>query len=145
MAFITPIVDRTAEDVLYAMQNQNSTSNLKGAWNISDVNRIIQNVNHLKTLLESEGYSITIIPQSNFVMADLPYVNSKIDILRNNVNAIVNAFHKLNNPSIRYGNILDYTDANTLELNLQITNNLLEGLISSYRYCGTFICGQPRL
>ena len=145
MAWITPIIDRTQQDVLYALANQNSTDNLKGAWNISDVNRIINNIDYLNTKLLEQNYTSGVSTQNNFVMTDLPYVNSKIDIIRNNVNKIVDCFYKMNNPNIRYGTVFDYNDANTLEINLKITNDLLESLIALFKYSGTFYSGTGLL
>lgn len=142
MAWIEPIIDRTQYDVLYAMQNQSSIEDLKGAWNVSDVNRIINNVNYLHGLLGIHGYNSTITPQSEFVISDLPYVTSKIKVIRDNINAIVNSFYKLGNPIIRYGDIFDYNDANSLEQNLKITNDLLESLILDLKYSGNFYSGE---
>lgn len=142
MAWIEPIIDRTQEDVLYAMANQGLDQDLKGAWNVSDVNRIINNINYLHSLLGFYGYNSTITQQNDFIMSDLPHVNSKIDVIRNNINTIINSFYKRNNPTIRYGDVFDFNDANTLEMNLKITNDLLESLIAELKYSGTFVSGQ---
>lgn len=141
MAFITPIIDRTEQDVLYAMLNQNSTQDLKGAWNVSDINRLINNINHLKTELQKLGYNASITAQADFIESELPFA-SKLDIIRNNIKSIVNSFYKFNNPEIRYGDIFDYEDANTLEINLKITNDLLTSLLNELRYCGEGYCGE---
>ena len=142
MAWITPIIDRNQMDVIYALANQNSVMGLKGSWNISDVNRIINNIQHLNTKLAEQNYYPNTNNIPNWVMTDLPHVNSKVDIIRDNVNKIVYSFYKLNNPNIRYGTVFDFNDANALEINLKITNDLLESLIANYKYSGTFSSGE---
>ena len=142
MAWITPIIDRTELDVLYALVNQNNTTDLKGSWNVSDVNRIIGNIEYLNTKLIEQNYNPNIGTIPQWQMEDLPYVNSKVDVIRNNVGKIVNSFYKMENPNIRYGTVLDYNDANTLEINLKITNDLLESLIALFKYSGTFYSGE---
>ena len=58
MSWSSPIFDRTLSDVEYAFQNQSSALNLKGAWNISDANRVIDNCKYLETLLNDLGYTV---------------------------------------------------------------------------------------
>ena len=142
MAWSTPIIDRTLEDVEFAKANQNYTTTLKGAWNVSDINRVINNTKHLSDLLNANGYPNTIKSQGTFVVTDLPYVNSVMDVVRSNVQAVVNCYYKSGNPTIKYGNTFDYNDANALEINLDITNKLLTSMIDAYKYCGTTVCGE---
>ena len=51
-------------------------------------------------------------------------------------------FYKFNNPTIVYGTNASYTGANTMEINLDITNTLLENLISILLYCGEPYAGD---
>lgn len=142
MAWITPIIDRTLSDVQYAIANQNDVSNLKGAFNIYDIDRIINNVEHLKILLNEYGYFPVITPLPSLSEGDLPYLSTVIDVLRTNVENVVESFYQLNNPTIRYGNVFDYNDANSLEINLKITNDLFASMIASIKYAGTFYAGE---
>ena len=52
MTWTTPITDRTFEDVKYAFENQNLSTDLKGAWNVSDTTRIINNMLYLRNLIK---------------------------------------------------------------------------------------------
>lgn len=142
MSWITPIIDRSLSDVEFAMLNQNSTVNLKGAWNISDANRVISNTIDLNNRLTEYNFGVVLTPIPLFVETDLPYVTSKMKIIRDNVNKVSNAFYKLNHKTIVYGDVFSYVDANTLEINLKSTNDLLENMISNFRYSGTTILGE---
>ena len=132
----TPITDRTANDVAYAKANQNESADLKGAWNISDANRVINNTIYLRDLLNQYGYTVEFDDQPLLTEADFPYRDSVIKVMKDNINAVVNAFYEFNNPTIMYGTTASYTGANTMEINLDITNTLLENLISNLLYCG---------
>lgn len=142
MAFVTPIIDRTQADVLYAIINQNSVSDLKGALNISDINRIINNSIYLRDLLIANGFTPSFLNQSLFIETDIPSITSKIDVIRDNVRTLVNSFYTLNNPTITYGNTLNYNDINIIENNILITNSLLQGLINELKLCGYTTCGE---
>lgn len=142
MPWITPITDRTLNDVQYAFSNQNEVSDLKGAWNPSDINRVINNVEYVKTLLNSYGYYPSITSMPTFTESDLPYITSVMNVLRTNVSNIVTSFYQLNNPNIGFGSTFDYVDANSLEINLSITNQLLENMIALFKYSGTFYSGE---
>jgi hypothetical protein len=146
MAWSTPIFDRQLSDVEYAMLNQNSTSDLKGAFNISDANRIINNTIYLRDLLNLYGYDVEQFPnQTLLTETDLPHVNSVIEVMKSNIIKVVDAFYKDGNPEITYGNILDYISVNAMELNLNITNTFLESMIASVILCGNYISGQSIL
>ena len=142
MPFVTPRLDRTQEDVLYAFANQTSTSDLKGALNVSDVNRMIGNTIHLRDLLNQYGFTSSFPNQPLFTMDTLPHVNSQIDVIRNNIRTIVQAFYTMGNPEIASGNTLNYIDVNALEMNIKITNDLITALILEMRNCGYYTCGQ---
>lgn len=142
MSWSTPIIDRSLSDVEFAMLNQNSTANLKGAWNISDANRVINNTIYLNDRLTEYGYGVTLTPIPLFIETDLPYVVSKMKIIRDNVNKVSNAFYKLHHKTIVYGDVFSYVDANTLEINLKSTNDLLESMISCFKYSGVTISGE---
>lgn len=56
MAWITPVTDRTLEDVLDAKNNQAGTLGKKGAMDYPDLNRIEDNYKYLMGLLNGAGY-----------------------------------------------------------------------------------------
>jgi hypothetical protein len=142
MPWITPITDRIQEDVDFAKENQSSTSDLKGAWNISDINRIIDNTIYLRNLLFENGYNITIIEQSHIVESDIPYITSFIKVLKDNIKSLVDGFYSRGNPVIDYSQFPTFTMANNLEINLEITNSLLNSMIAELKYCGEPKCND---
>lgn len=142
MSWSTPIIDRTYDDVLYAIANQTATIDLKGAWNVSDANRLIDNIEYLKLRLNDYQIYPVITPMSYFIQSELPYSSTRISTLKNNIINLVNSYYKMNHPVIRMGRILDYTDANAMELNLKLTNDLFDSMVKLYKYSGTFNSGQ---
>lgn len=141
MAWTTPINDRTQSDVDYALANQSATIDLKGAWNVSDANRVIDNTLYLKERLNAQGYYFTYTPQSHIAEADFPYKISFVNVMKDNINNMIAAFYSSGNPVIGYNMNPNYITANSIETNLKITNELLVLMIQSFRVCGTFNCG----
>lgn len=114
---------------------------IKGAWNISDLNRIEQNCKHLFEELTDLGYDIgVIIKENEWLYEDFP-VLSEIDRIRLNVKLLCDVF--LITSDLDFGNIyLDYDNANRIEQLLLFVYNTLQNLFTGLRYCGTFNCGQ---
>lgn len=140
--WITPIKDRTLADVQYAIANQNLVSDLKGAYNLSDIDRVMENVVYLRDLLNDYGRFPVVTALPVLVEADLPYLSLVMDVLRTNVVNVRDAYYQLGHPLIRYGTEFNYTDANALEESLYLTNLLLQSMISTIKYSGTFYSGE---
>lgn len=139
----TPITDRTEADVISAISGQSNIADNKGAWNISDANRIIDNTIVLRDILISNGYNISFENQTHLLVEDLPYVTSVMRVMRDNIMALVNGFYKLTeSPNISYASYLNYTLANNMELNLSITNTLLENMILDLQFTGEPTSGE---
>lgn len=139
----TPIVDRTQADVTTALSGQSNVSDNKGAWNISDANRVIDNSIVLRDILVKNGYNISFTNQPHMSMDDVPYMTSFMKVLKDNIMALVNGFYKLTeSPTISYANYLNYTIANNMELNLNITNTLLENMINELDFSGEPTAGE---
>jgi len=141
MAWTTPITDRTLADIEYAITHQDAVLDLKGAWNISDINRIIDNTDYLKTQLNNYGYFFPYTTLTHLVETDFPFDASFVTVLKTNVISMVDAFYKQGNPTIVINTNPTYTMANSIEINLQSTLDLLTLLPQSFRRCGTFSCG----
>lgn len=136
MSWTTPITDRTEDDVTYALENQDSVSDLKGAWNISDANRVIDNSIYLRDLLNSYGYTVSFADQPHLTVSDFPYITSVIKLMKDNIQLLLDAFYTEGNPSLTYSQYANYNSANSMEINLDITNTLLENMIAELIYCG---------
>lgn len=143
MAFTTPITDRTYEDTQYAFLNQDSEEDLKGAWNVSDVNRVIDNTIWLRDTLVSLGYYVyPFADQPHMEVSDYPYYETVSKVYKQNVMWVVNAFYKQNNPSISTSDSTSYLVANALEQNILITWQLVQQLLGGVKRSGTFNSGQ---
>lgn len=143
MSWSNPITDRTLDDVLYALENQNLVEDLKGAFNISDANRIIDNTLYLKELLESYEFPVLDYePQEHIVETDIPYISSVIWLMIQNVIVVTNAYYITTHQTLSYPNNLNYQKVNDIEENLRLTYKLLTDMISNAKKCGTFISGQ---
>lgn len=141
----TPIYDRTQADVDAAKQqlrewriSGGTIVDLKGCFNISDLNRIEQNTEFLKDLLNSRGYQIVITTKYDWKYSDIPL---KADISRviNNIDAIHKAFP-----------ITDFVDLPETISNYETVNLLEKALAKLYyyvdfiinHYCDTFHSGS---
>lgn len=166
MAWITPIFDRTVEDTVYARRNQGNAENNKGAMNVQDMNRIEGNHRYLLTRLRNEGYHIGRIYR-NYTETEVVYAEdgsaqyvetvytewfeqnipwkSEIDRIRRNFNLLLQQylFGKRISP-IPSSDFLDYAEANKMEQIEQITEETIDQMISQYRLCNTFRCGDGR-
>lgn len=143
MAWETPIYDRTLADATYAKLHQGSTENLKGALNISDLNRIERNTVYLHNVLAGYGYIVDIETHGDWTIRDLFYLTD-MDRIRQNVINIVDGFSVLGTtPTIDLGNYyLTVTDVNDVEEVLHDLNFLLENMVAEFRYCGTIYAGE---
>lgn len=57
VSYITPITNRTQEDVEYARQNQHDVVNKnKGAWNYTDLNRVCNNLKYAAEYMFEQGF-----------------------------------------------------------------------------------------
>lgn len=55
--YITPITDRTQDDVIYARANQSDLTNKnKGAWNYTDANRVCNNLKYAAEWMHDQGF-----------------------------------------------------------------------------------------
>ena len=59
-------------------------SDLKGAYNASDLNRVGSAVDYLTDTLYSMGYNVPTVPKDNWTETDIP-VQSQMDIYINNI------------------------------------------------------------
>lgn len=155
--WVTPITDRTAikgkshveildsnktiiaaaDKILLVLEEKG-----KPRLNWGDLDRIEINCRYIAEQLNLYGYKVTIITKTDWIMDDFPY-QTQIKRIRDNINALISAYHKLiNSPEIVYWNSLNWQDANSLEQNLENLNILLELMKQSFKYSGTFYSGQ---
>lgn len=120
------------------------------AYNAVDINRENNNLQVVKDLLLSYGFpAITPKPiKANYTRTSFPTV-SAINDVRTNINSIIGGFYPVNAPIIVINPTrkqkFDFNEANKLELNLEAMRVLLDAIKDSFRYCGTFSCGEDGL
>lgn len=147
MAWVTPIYDRTMSDVMFALQKiqewRNSgatnTSDLKGCFNVSDINRIENNIRYLADNLSSLYYFSNVVTKT-WGRDGLP-TTSDVNRLIQNTRTLISSFCDNNAPELP-ATLLTITDVNSLEENLYEIKMILDGMIFSFRECDTFYCGE---
>lgn len=160
MAWINPIIDRTQSDVNYIINLKNAiidigwenatveqvfnwlssdTDLLKGSLKYTDLNRIENNIDYLYSLLSSYGYSFTITTRGTWTANEVVKL-SDIDRIKQNIINMVDAFVELTgSPTLTLGqDYINFTIANDIETLIYNTNYLLELMIGSFRYSGTY-------
>lgn len=150
--WITPVTDRTQEDVEFAITKiaewiaGNITHNplvvydLKGCLNVSDINRIENNIEYLSKNLTKMGYTPSVVSKS-WEMSGIPNERDIFRILAN-VRAIISAFYQQDSAPNVPSTILRYEDANDIEKNLELIKELLDCMVSSFRKSNTFKAGS---
>lgn len=147
---VTPletITDRTVADVQYARQMQSTTTtDLKGAYNASDFNRIEGNCKILADYLSYQGYLCTIDTKTDWTMNDIPYLYEHMNRIRENTIKIINCFLQFGNsanaPEIQLKKVHDYKQANDLEKCYQLTIDFLDAMMQQIPICGVHSCGE---
>lgn len=135
------IFDRTLEDVLYAIDNPDSTEYLKGCYNYTDLNRIESNCKYVMELRNKRGILKPIeIITKEWNMKDIPHIND-FNRIRSNIISLMQDMTIPEYETIEFSNTIDYIKANILEKDLSIIKHLIETIEKEVHKCGTFYCG----
>ena len=140
MSWITPIFDRTDEDVAIAKatlaewktRNESDTRPLKGALNYQDLNRIEGNTLYLATELLAHGHHIDITVNVGWVQEDIP-TKEDIDRIIHNADILGTAVHLTIEPPTT---MIGYEQVNIIEKILYEVDKVIERLGMTYRYSG---------
>lgn len=128
------VVDRTEIDVL------NGTS--KGFYNVADLNRVEGMTRYIADLLTAYGYPVTITTKTDWVITDFPTATEMGRYL-NNVKYCVQQYNSVPGVTLPISmDRLDYIGANNIEKMLVGIEELIEEMISHFRLCNTFKCGE---
>lgn len=146
--WITPIFDRTQADVDFALskikewRENGSTSlyELKGCLNVTDINRIENDIQHLSDSLSSLYYFPHAISKE-WNTSGLPDM-SDIDRIIGNVRNIISAYIQTSTAPDVPDTMLTFEQINSIEENLFLVKELIDAMVSTYRNCGTFECGE---
>lgn len=148
MTWIEPVFDRTQEDVEYALKQlaewratgETNTFDLKGCLNVSDINRIENNIAYLATNLSSLYYFSTPVTKT-WEQTQIP-TSDDVDRILNNVRELNEAFYQSpESPPVPDG-LFTISQVNDLEENLYQLKTMLDNMISSFKQSGAFECGE---
>ncbi len=148
MAWIRPIYNRTQEDVDEAIKKLNewittgetNITDLKGCFNVSDLNRIEGNIKYLSDTLNSLYYFSTVTTKT-WGKDGLPTVTD-INRLIANVRKIITAYHQSSNAPSLPTTLTTFEEVNDLEENLYRLKTLLDNMVQAFPECGAYTCGE---
>ena len=150
------ITDRTQADVdlvaqlsaitwadMSDAQKTSWQSNLKGAYNASDLNRVGNAILYIAGRLEDAGYAVPVNPKIDWLESDIPTESGMARYLAD-VEAIRSA---LTVPASVPGTPADmdgltYEEANDIERILLAVDALITNMIDAYFYSNEIICGE---
>lgn len=146
MAWIEPIFDRIQADVDFALQQiqrwrdegSSDITDLKGCFNVSDMNRIENDIQFLSNNL-SDLYYFSTVNTKTWDKASLPTVadiNRMIENTRILVLSICEDAPEL--PTT----LVTFTDVNCIEGILNKLKMILDDMTASFLECDTFECGE---
>ena len=150
------ITDRTQADVDYvrqlsaigwanmsASQRVDWQSNLKGAYNASDLNRVGSAVNYVANRLGEQGYSVEVSPKTTWQESDIP-TEADMEAYRSDVKTIRSVMTVPSStppvPEDMAG--LTYIEANNIEQILLDVDALVTEMINAYFYSDEISCGE---
>ena len=146
-----PIYDRTQEDVDYAKKRiayfkanggVSDGVNLKGCLNYTDVNRIEDNTDYLADLLISLYYFNTISRNSSSWVIKSILDTTNVSRIINNVAILQSAYYTpIGSPDLPT-TLTHYEQVNSVEKCLYLLKEMIDDMVSSFRECGTFYCGE---
>ena len=141
--WISPIYNRTQEDVDYAKSQiklGNNSVIFKGCFTVSDINRIENNCRYIADRLNVLLYTNSITTKV-WDMYGLPNI-TEVKRLINNADALIKAYHQSEDAPALPETLLTYAQVNALERNLYLIKHLIDNMISSFKECNTFECGE---
>jgi hypothetical protein len=113
---------------------------LKGCFNLLDLNRIESNIAFLAEKMESFSYAPN-IHGKQWTKVDMPNQNDMSRII-DNIRSLIDAFYSPDNPPPLPATMLTYADINAIEENLYLIKQLLDCMQSSLKKAGTIKSGS---
>ncbi len=152
--WIEPIIDRTVDDVVeakrqieswkneYLKGNSMLTYELKGCFNVSDINRIEGNIKYLAETLSSLSYPVGVSVKS-WNKSSVP-TKADIDRIILNINNLIRGFYQREVTDLPSA-ISTHSDLNAIEENLKGIKDALNDIISCFQVSGTFQAGTRNI
>ena len=113
---------------------------LKGCFNLLDLNRIENDIDFLAEKIESFGYAPN-IHGKQWERGDMPTQNDMSRIIEN-IRSLISAFYSPDNPPSLPSTMLSYSDINAIEKNLYLIKQLLDVMQTSFKMVGTIKSGS---
>lgn len=126
------VFNRTIDDVL------NHTE--IGEYKYTDLNRVETWCDYLANKLTSYSYPVSIVTKTNWTMSDRRR-SSQMERIRKNIKAIAQVFYSFTQIAPSVTNF-DFSKANNWEQILYEIDSLLNNMIASFLYSGTFYSGE---
>lgn len=150
--WMTPVFDRTQDDVEFASQkiaewiageivgSSFIVNDLKGCLNVSDINRIEGNVAYLAEMLTKYNYPSN-VETKTWIVSSMP---TEIDVKRivDNVRELTTSFYQPVGAPIVPSSMVTYSDINDIERNLYLIKQLLDCMVGSFKISYTFKSGS---
>ena len=155
----TLVTDRTAADLARWLELRNKgysnmteaeraewgAGDMKGAYNVSDLNRVGAALNYLRDRLAEARYisSAEFIAKTDWMEADIPTPQEMQNYLRY-VSVIREALAQFATTPATPTNTggLDYQEANAIEKILVDVDRLITNMQAHFYYCGELFCGE---
>lgn len=162
MEWITPIFDRTIEDVdqvlmLINVIQQDGWNNvdddvksqflgeLRGTFNKVTIERIINNTKYLEEKLLSLGYNPQITHQKDvWSYSDIPTITDLTELVSNLQN-LIDCFYNITGTLPTDMSTLEFDEVNDMERVLYDINRYSDRVDKRRLYCGTVMCGQSKI
>lgn len=150
--WISPIFDRTAENVAFAKEqiqkwkdarSPNKSYPLKGCLNLYDMNRIEGNIQYISDILDSLYY-LTGATCKTWAKSGMPTEPDARRIL-NNLQRIESVYRQPKGVPNIPDSMATYSDINSIEENLYHIKLLIDTMIGCFQKSGTFQSGAMRM
>lgn len=116
---------------------------LKGCFNLLDLNRIEGDIAFLAEKMESFSYAPN-IHGKEWNRVDMPN-QSDMSRIVDNIRALIDAFYTPDNPPPLPSTMLSYSDINAIEENLYLLKQMLDCMQTSFKKVGTIKSGSRML
>ena len=116
---------------------------LKGCFNLLDLNRIEGDIAFLAEHMEEFAYAPN-IHGKEWNRIDMPNQNDMSRIV-DNIRALIDAFYTPDNPPSLPSTMLSYSDINAIEENLYLLKQMLDCMQTSFKKVGTIKSGSRML
>jgi hypothetical protein len=149
------IYDRTAEDVAEAIRirsekvqkfleltDEEIATLEKGTLTINTLNRIESKIQDLQERITKEAYFTPSVTVKSWSAEQIFVYNEEVTRILNNIDILREAFYVKKDTPKNPNLAINYSNINDIEKILHDIESVLEAMISLYRECGTFECGE---